>query len=147
MLRLILTTAKLGLLWILASNNALAASCMEKAKTDEEINVCQHALAKELEFKLKDLEEMVLQRFKGVQRERFLTGQASWKLMVQNDCELEADFFEGATVYPAVISRCRYKHYKRRINQIRNYLCPDHSLNHSCEQAAPFEITGNLTDE
>ncbi len=125
---------------LLASSSGWG-SCMENARDDEEINVCQHALAKELEYKLRDLEKDIKSHLKGTQKDRFNDSQVHWRKMTERDCQIEADFYEGATVYPAILSQCLQKHYRDRINQVRNYLCPEHSLSTDCPQSEKYKLT------
>jgi len=128
---LVLSTA---LLW----GNPAAADCMKEALSSEEMNICQHAQAKVVEYKLTELVKAIIARFEGDQELRFILAQTQWRAMMEKDCELEADFYEGADVYPAILSRCMQNHYQSRITQISNYLCPEHSLSKSCDRAEKF---------
>ena len=111
------------------------AGCMKNARSEEEINICQHAEAKRLEMELKDLEAAIQSRFQSPQLERFQAAQAFWMQMTEKDCEIEADFYEGAPIYPAIKSQCLQKHYRNRIQLVRDYLCPEYSLSNGCEKS------------
>lgn len=108
-------------------------ACMKDSHTAEEINICQHTEAKQLELQLKNLEESVRSRLKGVQLDRFNSAEASWLDMTNKDCEIESDFYEGSPVYIATQSKCLQNHYLARMHVIRNYLCPDYSITNGCE--------------
>ena len=112
---------------------------MEKASSHEEINVCQHKLAKQKEYQLKNLVTEIKKRFRGTQKDRFNDAQQLWEKMTNRDCEIEADFYEGSQVYIAILSQCLNGHYQQRIDQIKYYLCPDHSLSKACPASEKFE--------
>ena len=115
-------------------------ACMDKAKTDEEVNVCQHTLAKEMEYKYKSLVKQIQGKFKGQQLQRFNAAQQHWQQMMDRDCLIEANFYEGAPIYPGILSGCLENHYRERIEHIKNYLCPEQSMSRSCPRAESFML-------
>jgi uncharacterized protein YecT (DUF1311 family) len=121
------------------SGNLQAASdyeepeCMSKVQEEEDINICQFATAKYFELRVKEVEEEIMNRFKGVQLERFRSAQSAWRAMLENDCAIQSDFFEGANVYTAIISQCLQTHYRNRLDTLENYLCPEHSYLNGCD--------------
>ena len=120
-------------------SHATQADCTDSSRSTEEINVCQYSLAKNLEYKLKKLEKKIIFNFDSEQQSRFEQAQTAWRKMVAVDCEIESAFYEGAPIYTAIVSQCLQKHYLSRIEQIKNYICPDHSLNTSCKQSELIE--------
>lgn len=115
---------------------------MQHVATDEEINTCQSSEAKLLGLQIKELEALLNTRFKGVQLERFVSAQAAWRQMVEKDCEIQADFYEGAPIYIAVQAQCLQHHYRSRLEVLGRYLCPEHSLAKGCQKpgAPPNEV-------
>lgn len=111
--------------------------CMSKVKTEEDINICQYATAKYLEMQVNDVEEKILKRFSGQQLKRFQEAQASWRLMVAMDCEIQSYFYEGAAVYTAIQSQCLQFNYRVRLHTLDNYLCPEHSYLNGCRADPP----------
>lgn len=107
---------------------------MKHVATDEEINICQSSEAKLLNLQVKELEAAILARFKGVQLERFEVAQQAWRAMTEKDCEIQADFYEGAPVYIAIQAQCLQHHYRDRIEVLNRYLCPEHSFSKGCEK-------------
>lgn len=107
---------------------------MGNAHSEEEINVCQAAAAKQLELDILDLEKAVRSRFKSPQIERFDEAQTRWQQMTEKDCEIEANFYEGAAIYIAIQSECLQRHYQERLQTLKKYICPEHSLGNGCEQ-------------
>ena len=112
--------------------------CMKNSHTEEEINVCQLATAKQLEIQLKELEVRVRARLKGNQLQRFNAAQDSWQIMTTRDCEIEADFYEGSPVYIAIQAQCLQRHYIERLQLVNNYLCPEYSINSGCQATTPL---------
>ena len=92
-------------------HNTKQASCMNSSRSHEEINVCQHLRAKNLEYKLIALEKKLMLKFDEPQKSRFREAQTTWRKMVSLDCTIESDFFEGAPIYPAIVSQCLFNHY------------------------------------
>jgi uncharacterized protein YecT (DUF1311 family) len=116
------------------------ADCMAKATTDEEINICQHNKAKELEISLEQLVEEIIAGLPKQQLQRFTAAQEHWQGMLTKDCELEAAFFEGAPIYPAILAQCQQHHFRTRIDHIRRYLCPEHTVVNSCPKAKAWSM-------
>lgn len=125
-------------IFLFCGSSMAFSDCMQNTTNNEEINICQHTLAKQVEYKLRQLSKAIITRFEGEQELRFIQAQTQWRAMMKKDCALESDFFEGADVYPAILSRCMQNHYQSRITQISNYLCPEHSLSQSCDRAEKF---------
>ena len=110
---------------------------MKNAQNEEDINICQHSEAKRLLLELNDLENAIHNRFQGSQSERFTEAQTRWRQMTAKDCEIEADFYEGAGIYPAIHSACLQRHYLDRITTLKKYLCPEPNLGNGCEATSP----------
>lgn len=115
-------------------------ACMKTVSTEEDINICQYSEAKRLLLELNDLENAIQTHLQGSQGERFEEAQTRWRQMTEKDCELEADFYEGAGIYPAIHSECLQRHYLDRMATLKKYLCPEPNLGHGCE-AAVSQIT------
>jgi len=113
--------------------------CMKESRSEEEINICQHAVAKELELQIGDMEKLVRTHFKSPQIERFDEAQTRWQQMTEKDCEIEANFYEGAAIYPAIQSECLQRHYQERLQTLKKYTCPEYNLGNGCES------TGEVT--
>lgn len=111
--------------------------CMKNSHSEEDINICQHAEAKKLELELYDLETKVRSRFKTIQAERFDEAQTRWQQMTEKDCEIEAYFYEGAPIYPAIQAECLQRHYQDRMETLKKYLCPEHSIGNGCDSVEP----------
>ena len=107
-------------------------ACMKNVQNEEEINICQHTEAKQLELELNDLEHSIRSRFKSPQIERFDEAQTRWQQMTEKDCEIEAFFYEGATIYPAIQSECLQRHYLDRMETLKKYVCPEPNLGSGC---------------
>ena len=96
--------------------------------------------AKYFELRVKEVEEKIINRFQGVQLERFQQAQASWRSLLENDCAIQSDFYEGAGVYTAIISQCLQMHYRARLEILEKYLCPEHNYLNGCERDAAQAI-------
>ena len=90
----LMCTLIVALSCVLCSSALAEEDCMDTAKTDEAINVCQHKQAKQYEFQLIELVRQITARFKGEQLTRFKQAQTGWEQMMNKDCEVEANFFE-----------------------------------------------------
>ncbi len=108
--------------------------CMKTTRSEEEINVCQSAAAKQLELDIIDLEQAIRSRFKSPQIERFDEAQRRWEQMTEKDCEIESNFYEGAAIYIAIQSECLQRHYQDRLQTLKKYVCPEHNLGSGCER-------------
>jgi len=113
---------------------------MKDSRSEEEINICQHAAAKALELELNDLESSIRSRFKSPQLERFDDAQTHWQQMTESDCKIEADFYEGAPIYPAIQSECLQRHYQDRMETLNKYVCPEPNLGNGCEVNDPVPV-------
>lgn len=109
--------------------------CMKSARSEEEINVCQSEAARQLELDIIDLEKAIRPHFKSPQIERFDEAQTRWQQMTEKDCEIEANFYEGAAIYVAIQSECLQRHYQERMQTLKKYICPEPSLGNGCETA------------
>jgi len=118
--------------------------CMNSSHSEEEINVCEAAAAKQLELDILDLEKAIRSRFKSPQVERFDEAQTRWQQMTEKDCEIEANFYEGAAIYVAIQSECLQRHYQERLLTLKKYICPEPRLGNGCEKndaaSTPAEV-------
>ena len=122
------------------ANNCMNNGKAHESMSDEEINICQYNRAKHLELKLRDLVALIQARLPKAQLARFNEAQGHWVGMTQKDCEIEADFFEGAPIYPAILAQCQQQHYRTRINHINRYLCPENNLVEACPEAREWAV-------
>lgn len=107
-------------------------ACMKGVQNEEDINICQHSEATRLALELNDLEHSIRSRFKSPQIERFDEAQNRWLQMTEKDCEIEAAFYEGATIYLAIHSECLQRHYLERLVTLKKYVCPEPNLGNGC---------------
>ena len=110
---------------------------MKNSHNEEEINICQHTETKKLEQELNELEKSIRDRFKSPQIERFDEAQTRWQQMTEKDCEIEANFYEGAPIYLAIQSECLQRHYQDRMETLKKYICPEYSLGNGCDIVVP----------
>jgi uncharacterized protein YecT (DUF1311 family) len=118
-----------------------ADDCMDTAMTQRDINVCAYQHSQAAEVLLNKLESEILSVLDAEAKNKFLTSQDAWKIVVSNDCDIESGFFAGGSIEPTIYSSCREKYAKQRILQIRYFLCPEWSMTGVCEAESQYEVS------
>jgi uncharacterized protein YecT (DUF1311 family) len=114
------------LLAVLAANPlsiAHAEDC-SNAKTQTEMNLCANQAYEKSDAELNALYKQILKRVKNdtVATRRLVSAQRAWIAFRDAECTFVASPSTGGSVYPMVLSHCRERLTRARVNDLKSYL-------------------------
>jgi uncharacterized protein YecT (DUF1311 family) len=102
---------------------AHAEDC-SNAKTQTEMNLCANQAYEKSDAELNALYKQILKRVKNdtVATRRLVSAQRAWIAFRDAECTFVASPSTGGSVYPMVLSHCRERLTRARVNDLKSYL-------------------------
>jgi uncharacterized protein YecT (DUF1311 family) len=111
-------------LTILSLQTASADECLDKAKTQADINACADKSYKAADAELNKLYKEITQRLDSDAdaKKRFVAAQRNWVAFRDAECSFATSRSEGGSVYPMVYAGCLGGLTTKRVADFKQYL-------------------------
>jgi uncharacterized protein YecT (DUF1311 family) len=97
--------------------------CRDTAMTQREMNACAGSKASEATEKLTRLMGELKDTLDDKKWNELQHLQEQWEQFKDENCQWEADFFEGGSVQPMMYAGCLEDYNLQRIKQLKYFLC------------------------
>jgi uncharacterized protein YecT (DUF1311 family) len=109
---------------VMSLQAASADECLDKAKTQTDINACADKSYKAADAELNKLYKQIDQRLGDDtdSKKRFVAAQRSWVAFRDAECTFATSRSEGGSIYPMVNAACLGALTTKRVADFRHYL-------------------------